>query len=179
MAGMTRRQGVLVLGLSLAACARDPLGNYLGGVGDPVRAAALQAPRTLGDTSQYRGQPAGAARAAAQLEFLTSELETNPRYAPSVSPTLVEQLRVARTEMRQAIGIAPDTNPQLVVTSLRRAAAALDAGSRAGAEAALSGTAFPDGPEATLNRLGNLPRLPRTAAAARQASDEFLTNRRL
>jgi hypothetical protein len=163
------------LALLLAGCSADPAGNYLGGFGDNVRGAALYAPQTLGDTSQYQGRPAEAALAAAQLEFLTSEVQDNPRIAPSVNPSLLSKLVVAQAEMRQALAIAPQADATLVLTQLRRAAAALQAGSQAGAEAALSGPAFPAGPLVTLARLGNLPRLPRVSEAAGAAAQDFIS----
>ncbi|HYZ31937.1 MAG TPA: hypothetical protein VE684_06595, partial [Crenalkalicoccus sp.] len=139
-----------LLALPLLACAADPAGDYLFGFGDPVRGAALYAPQRLGNMAQYRGDPAGAALAAAQLEFLTQQFDTNPRYAPEVNPAVTHQLHVARAEMRAAIGMAPDTPPEVAITLLRRAAAALRAGRLEVAEAALSGPAFPLGPRATL-----------------------------
>src|SRR3712207_1451452 len=36
-----------------AACATDPSADYLDGIGDPVRGAALYAPRNLGDTGRW------------------------------------------------------------------------------------------------------------------------------
>ncbi len=164
------------LALLLAGCSADPVGNYLGGVGDNVRGAAIYAPQTLGDTSQYRGRPAEAALAAAQLEFLTSEVQDNPRIAPSINPALLSKLLVAQAEMRQALAIAPQADATLVLTQLRRAAAALHAGSQAGAEAALSGPAFTAGPLVTLARLGNLPRLPRVSEAAGAAAQDFISS---
>lgn len=152
--------------LLLSGCASPPGAPYLGGIGDPVRGAALNAPRVLGDTSRWAGQPAGAADAAAQLEFLADEFATNPRYAPEANPAVLQQLETARREMRGFLGVPPDAPPQLVMAGLRRAAAALRAGSRAAAEAALSGPAFAYGPAATIGRLASMPRLPRTAEAA-------------
>ena len=138
----------------------------MGGLGDPVRGAALRAPATLGDTSRWAGRPVGAAEAAAELEFLANEFATNPRYAHEANPAVRHQLNVARREMRDYLGVAPSAAPELVIAGLRRAAAALRAGSRAGAEAALSGPAFPYDPSTTLGRLASMPRLPRTAEAA-------------
>ena len=139
---------------------------WLGGLGDPVRGAALRAPATLGDTSRWMGRPAEAAEAAAELEFLANEMATNPRYAPEVNPAVGQQLEAGRREMREFLGVAPSAAPELVIAGLRRAAAALRAGSRAGAEAALSAPAFAYGPSATLGRLASMPRLPRVAEAA-------------
>jgi hypothetical protein len=159
-------RSVLLPALVLAGCSAAPGTRWLGGFGDPVRGAALRAPSTLGDTSRWSGRPAEAAEAAAELEFLASEFATNPRYAPEANPAVPQQLEFARREMREYLGVAPTAAPDLVRAGLRRAAAALRAGSRAGAEAALSGPAFVYGPAATLGRLASMPRLPRVAEAA-------------
>ena len=68
---------------------------------------------------------------------------------------------------------APDAAPDLVRAALRRAAASLRAGSRAEAEAALSGPAVAYGPSATLGRLASMPRLPQTVAAAGMVASDF------
>jgi len=156
----------LLSALVLAACSASPGTPWLGGLGDPVRGAAMRAPFTLGDTSRWSGRPAEAAEAAAELEFLANEFATNPRYAPEANPAVSQQLDAARREMRGYLGIAPDAAPELVMAGLRRAAAGLRAGSRAQAEAALSGPAFVYGPAATLGRLASMPRLPRVSEAA-------------
>lgn len=157
----------------LAGCASNPGADYLFGIGDPVRGAVLYAPRNLGDTSRWAGRPADAALAAGQLEFLASELPSNPRYAPEIDPSVTQRLDFARTEMRGFLGIAPDASPALVTAGLRAAADGLRAGSRARAEAALSGPAFTAGPAGTLARLGAIPYLPRTAEAAGGVAAEF------
>ena len=165
--------GALALLLAIAGCAQDPSAEYLGGFGDPLRGAALYAPRNLGDTSRWAGRPAEAAVAAEQLEFLTDGLLASPRYATELNPAVVQSLTIARAEMRTYLGIAPAADPKVVVTSLRRAAAALHAGSRANAEAALTGPAFTAGPAETLARLAAMPRLPRTAEAAGLVASDF------
>ena len=70
-------------------------------------------------------------------------------------------------------GIAPAAPPDMVMEGLRRAALALRDGSRARAEAALTGPAFPAGPQATLARLASLPRLPRVSEAAGAVAAEL------
>lgn len=164
---------VLLAASLLLGCSGTPGSPWFGGLGDPVRGAAIRAPFTLGDTSRWAGRPVEAAEAAAELEFLTNEIATNPRYAPEANPAVGQQLEAARREMRDFLGIAPSAPSELVIASLRRAGAALRAGSRAGAEAALSGPAFAYGPSATLGRLASMPRLPRTAEAAGAVAAEM------
>jgi hypothetical protein len=169
---MTRKL-LLALPVVLAACAQDPVTDYLGGFGDPVRGAAFYAPRNLSDTSRYAGDPAGAAIAAAQLEFLYRSFREDPIRAPQTNPSTVFALQEGVREMRAALGIAPDAPGVLVEQQLREAAQALRAGSHARAEAALASPAFTAGPRATLARLAALPRLPRVAEAAGAASQEI------
>ncbi|GGG45129.1 hypothetical protein GCM10010964_35660 [Caldovatus sediminis] len=171
---LPRRPLLLALPAFGAACSADPAAEYLFGIGDPVRGAALNAPRLLGDTAQYAGRPAAAARAVVQLEFLAHALATEPRYAPEVQSTVLFQLRAARAEAREALGIAPDAPPEAVMDRLRAAADALEAGSPARAEAALDAPRiFALGPRATLARLGALPPLPHTREAAGAVAAEL------
>lgn len=170
---MPRPALLLSVALGLGACQSDPSFHYLGGIGDPVRGAALHAPQNLGDTSRYAGRPAEAALAAAQLEFLDAELRRNPRYAPEIDPSVTQRLGFARSEMRAQLGIRQDAPPETVIPALRAVHASLAAGSPARAEAALAGPDFPAGGAATLARLATLPRLPRTAEAAGGVAAEF------
>jgi len=158
--------------LMLGACTADPAAEHLFGFGDPVRGAALNAPRLLGDTSRLAGDPARAARATVQLEVLHEAFRNDPRYLHTASIQALNSTRLARAELRAAIGIAPDAPPEPLIAQLREAAAALDQGSPARAEAALSGPMFPLGGAATLDRLGRLPFLPRVSEAAGAANLE-------
>ncbi|WP_027284222.1 hypothetical protein [Rubritepida flocculans] len=165
---------LLALPLLIAACAADPVADYLGGVGDPVRGAALYGPRNLGDTSAYAGDPRGAAIAAAQLEFLARSFRSDPRWAPGTDPAALTALEEGRREMRAALGIAPDAPGEAVERALRAAAEGLEAGSPVRAEAALNlPELFPLGPRETLRRLGSLPRLPAVAVAGGAAAAEL------
>lgn len=168
---MKRRALPLLLLLPLAACAPGLVGSpgeYLGGIGDPVRGVALQAPFVLGDTSRFAGDPASAAFAAAQLEFLARSFEEAPRYAGVVSQGSLVALRQGRDEMRAAIGIPARENSELVENRLRLAGQSLRAGDRSRAEAALAGFA-PD----ALTRLSNLPRLAQVSLAGGLASADI------
>ncbi len=157
----------------LVACEADPAAQHLGGFGDPVRGAALNAPRLLGDTSRLAGRPAQAALAAVQLEVIADAFRTDPLYMHEVSGTARATVEAGRAELRRAIGIAPQAPPAMVIDQLREAATALERGSLARAEAALTGPAFPNGGPATLARLGRLPFLPRVSEAAGAANTEI------
>ncbi len=150
--------------LAITACA-DPAAQHLGGFGEPIRGAATAAPFVLSDTAALHGQPARAARAAVQMEVLASGFRSDPLYRHSASGAVLNATAQGRDEFRRAIGIAPEAPADLVIAQLRAAAAALDEGSPAQAEAALSGPAFPVGGAQALARLANLPPLPRVAEA--------------
>ncbi len=170
--------GAAALLALLAACAEAPRPvqpsvslppDAVQGAGDPVRAALATGATAFAAPRRLAGQPAEAARAVADMEFLAANLPTNPRFADQ-SPTLTPQLMAARAEWREAIGIAPDAPPQAVINQLFAAGRALDMGQQDAAAAALPATTFTRGGAATLAILGNLPRLPRTNAAAVSAS---------
>ena len=166
------RRRLFPLLLLLAACA-DPAAEHLGGFGDPVRGAALNAPRLLGDTSRLAGRPAEAALAAVQLEVLADAFRNDPRYRHDVSGTVRSQVEIGQAEMRRTIGVAPDAPAEAVIAQLRAAAEALEAGSSVRAEAELSGPHFPAGGTETLRRLSRLPFLPRVSEAAGAANREI------
>ncbi len=168
---MTRRALLLSLPL-LAACTMDPAADYLGGFGDPLRGAALNAPRNLGDTSIYQGDPAGALMAAAHMEFLARRMTpADPRWGPGLSPTIQPQLEAGRDEFRAAIGLNPRLSGEAAETALRAAAQRLRAG--VAAQAFTDRGIFTLGQEETLRRLNNLPRLHQVRLAAGAAAAEM------
>jgi len=173
-----KRRTLLCLPALLAACTEDPVTDYLGGVGDPIRGAALWAPRNLGDMSRWNGDPAGAAIAAAQLEFLARSLRENPAVSPDINPAVTQTLDAAVLELRAALGIDPRVPNQDIEILLRRAGEALRDGSPARAEAALSGPNFLVPPQEVIRRLGSLPRLRQVQAAAGMAANAILSRRR-
>jgi hypothetical protein len=141
---MNRRSCLALLTLPpLAACASDPAGGFLGGVGDPVRGAALNAPFSFGNLGTQRGQPGRVALSLVQLEFLADRVPQDPYWQNRINPLTSQQLQRARNIARQVLGIPADAPPDLVMDSLRRANAALEGLNPAGARAALSGRTCP------------------------------------
>ncbi|KAA2212780.1 hypothetical protein [Teichococcus oryzae] len=167
------RRALLALPALLAACASDPARSYLGGWGVSVRGAALNAPFQFGDLSRWNGQPGRAALAVVQLEYLADELANSSYWNQKVSPLVTMQLQQARTEVRQALGIAEGAPPEVVMNLLRQAAYGLENGPQASVEAALSGPIFAFGPAGTLRALGSLPRLRRAAEASGAVNAEI------
>ncbi|MFC7538901.1 hypothetical protein ACFQU2_04710 [Siccirubricoccus deserti] len=73
--------------LLLGACAMPPPApnaqlpfDALVGAGDPVRSAVASTSFAFSHQGQLAGQPADAARALAQMEYLAVELPNNPRF---------------------------------------------------------------------------------------------------
>lgn len=176
---MTRASSVLALLLLLGACAatttvetaRLPR-DAVDGVGDPTRAAVLGSAYAFADASHLAGRPDAAARAAAQVEYLATEIPTGPRYV-EWSPAIGMELQGARAELRTALGIPANTRPQAVVDALYNAARALQRGDTAAAEAALQAAEAADRP-ALLLRLASLPPLPLTRTATALAQQEMV-----
>ena len=147
------------------------------GAGDPTRAAIVSTAYVFNAPASVARRPADAARAAAQVEHLATEIPYGPRWV-EFCPLVGRELVAARGELRAALGIAPDAPPQAVVDALyaasRDAASrALAAGDNTAAERVLPPPAFRDG-RATLARLASLPPLPRTGTATALTDRELL-----
>ena len=142
------------------------------GAGDPTRAAIIGTAYAFGTPASLAGQPAAAARAVANFEYLATELPYGPRWR-GFSGTTSPDFATGLAELRPAVGIAPNAPAQPVVQSLYAASRALTAGDQPAAERALSNPAFPAGGPATLQRLAALPPLPRVAAATARAAQEM------
>ncbi|MCO6417709.1 hypothetical protein JYK14_16290 [Siccirubricoccus sp. KC 17139] len=163
---------LLALLLPLGACAElrqpaslpspAPLGVV---TADPVREAVAATARAFADRgAALAGQPAAAAEALARLEFLVAELDRNPRYA-SLPEGLKRELGFARTETRDAAGIAETASEAAVTPALLAAGRALRAGDAARAAAALPAPLFRPGGARSVARLGELGPLPQTNLA--------------
>jgi hypothetical protein len=174
-----RRCRIAVLLLPLvSSCAPGPLPpsvslppDAVQGAGDPTRAAIITTANVFAAPGSIAGQPALAARAAAQLEYLAVEIPTGPRWR-GFSPNVSLELEKAQPEVRSALGINPAAPPQAMIDSLYAASRALTAGDRAAVDRILVPPLYPAGPATTLQRLSALPFLPQanfaTALAARE-----------
>ncbi|RYI94834.1 MAG: hypothetical protein EON47_20395, partial [Acetobacteraceae bacterium] len=119
------------------------------GAGDPTRAAIIGTAYAFNTPASLAGQPAAAARAVANYEYLATELPYGPRWR-GFSGTISPDFATGLAELRPAVGIAPNAPAQPVVQSLYAASRALSAGDQPAAERALSNPAFPNGGAATL-----------------------------
>jgi hypothetical protein len=139
------------------------------GAGDPLRTAVANTANAFSAPDRLAGQPARAARALAQMEYLAVELPDNARLG-ALAPAS-GQFELARREWREALGIPADLPPQPVIDALYASARALSAGQSEAAAAALPASTFRQGGAATLMRLASLPSLPLTNRAAVAAND--------
>ncbi|MBX6742415.1 MAG: hypothetical protein QJR07_00420 [Acetobacteraceae bacterium] len=142
------------------------------GAGDPTRAAIINTAYVFGNPGSIAGQPAEAARAVANYEYLAVELRFGPRWA-GFSPLVATEFAQGLQEVRNAVGIAPSAPPQPVIDALYAASRALRAGDTASAERILSPPLFPAGGAATLQRLAALPLLPHANNATALALGEM------
>lgn len=102
------------------------------------------------------GQPAAAARAIAEIEWLAAALPMSPRWS-NVGGSGMTQLQLARNEARAALGIPLRAPAQPIINGLSAAAAALAANDTAAVARALPRNVFPLGPEETVRRLSAPP----------------------
>jgi hypothetical protein len=151
---------------ALAACTaqpREPTPTLPAGTApaDPVRDPTVQVGQAI--ASFFRrppaDQPAQAARAIAELEWLASTLPTNPQWAAVPSSGILE-LGQARNEARSALGIPRNAASQAVINGLSGAATGIEAGDRAAVARALPRSVFPLGPEEIVRRLAQPPNVP-------------------
>lgn len=166
----------------LAACTALPPGesavlprDAVTGAGDPTRTAIFTTNAVFAERRPAAGNPAAAARAIAQMEFLVVDMPQNTTFT-NVPPTLNSQLVSARREWRGALGIAPDASAQSVINALYAASRALESGQGEAAAAALPGNIFSRGGQQTLAQLSALPNLPNTAVAAATAQQGVQTS---
>jgi hypothetical protein len=172
----------VLVGLTLAACAQQPpvdsavLPHFVSG-GILTEDFALQlASYTLMDPARCKDSPVDATRSLAAVDYFAGSLQWNARW-PDITTLTKTLMLQARTEVRETLGIRPETRSQEVVHRLFAAADALNENDAAAARVALTSPNFTLGPEATLARLSNLPYLPKANWAVQQADQEvFGTN---
>jgi hypothetical protein len=176
---MMRRFLPLAAALAISGCTTSPPppsarlpADAVTGAGDPVRAAVSNTSDVFANQRRLDGRPAEAAIAIAQMEYMATEMPINPRFT-NASTTLPIQFNQARVEWRGVLGIPMSIPAQAVINALYACARALNNGQQAAAIAALSPSIFQPGGDATLQRLGDLPRLRATNQAAVAARDVF------
>ncbi|GGI98385.1 hypothetical protein [Neoroseomonas lacus] len=123
---------------------------------DPIRRAGQEAASFF--RSPEANKPAAAARAIADTEFLAANVPVGPRWRSS-SPTAITQLAQARNQGRAALDIPASAPAQGVIDGLLAAAAALDVDRRPGVARALPRSIFRAGPNTTVQRLSQPPRI--------------------
>ncbi len=157
-----RRVIALSAMLAVAGCAAQP--------GTPVTLPAGTAPApglvdeavTVGQdvAAFYRrpqaGQPAAAARAIAEIEWMAATLPMSPRWS-TLGGSGMTQLQLARNEARASLGIPARAPAQAVISGLSAASTALSANDPAGVARALPRSTFPLGPDETVRRLAEPP----------------------
>ncbi len=141
----------------------------LPGSADPLRDAAGEAASLFADGGRsLAGNPARMARAAALLESLTAEMPRDARFAP-IATSAGFELRAARVELRSALGIRANAEPEAASRALTAAHLALGRGDTGAAEAALTPALFEPGGRVTLARLVSPGPLPQARIATAQA----------
>lgn len=166
------RRAALFLLLLAGGCAEvqrrppTPPMDLAAGASDPARAAIQGAAQAFADRGRgLSGQPVAGAMAAAQLEYATDALSTDPRFVP-VPEAVRRQMELARTELRDALGVQEAAPPRPVIDGLLAAARALQAGNAAAAARALPAPLFRPGGERSVARLGELGPLPQASNAS-------------
>ncbi len=184
---MTENKTMRVLNLcaaallaGLAACTPGP--NYsprdwvnlppdaVVGAGDPTRTAIINTAYAFGTPASIAGRPAEAAVAAAQLDYLASEIPFGARWR-EFDPTVGLLLRDARQEVRGYLGVSQEAAPQVVVDSFFAASRALRVNDTAAAERILAPLA--PNPRQTLGHLTAIPLLPKANVATVRAQQEL------
>ncbi len=123
---------------------------------DPVLTSVQVSAYYLADPPhRIADRPALAAQTLAQFEYAAVALQ-GPRFV-SLNPLTQIQMANGRSALRRTIGIRDDAPPGLVIQALTEAAAALDRGDTAAAEAALARLPLVASPAETLSVLRRLP----------------------
>ncbi|MBR0671858.1 hypothetical protein [Neoroseomonas soli] len=163
------RRSALLTALAVAACAPAQPPPTLGTPAGQGAVTTDQIVTARQDAAAFfarpqAGQPAAAARAIADIEYLAGAVPTDPRWQ-TAGAGAVTQLAQARSEARRALGIPANAPAQQVIDGLQGAAAALDANDRAAVARALPRGVFTAGPDQTVRRLSQPPRVPSASGA--------------
>jgi hypothetical protein len=165
---MIRRSAIL-LALAVAACAPQGPPPTLPGASDAMVGRdpiVVVGQNVVGFfRNPQANQPAAAARAIAELEWLADTLPNNPRWQ-TASATGLNELAQARWEARRALGIPSNAPNQAVINGLSAASTAIEANNQAALATALPRAVFPLGPQATVQRLAQPPSVPSVMQAA-------------
>ncbi|MDA8048701.1 MAG: hypothetical protein M0002_01590 [Rhodospirillales bacterium] len=177
---MHRTALIVVLTLALAGCAVTPTpstatlpAGAFGSNADNDIMAINTAAWAFANPARTRGNLINAIHAVMAIDYLAGELTASPRWNTMSPLTKLEMLR-ARTEVRAAVGIAPDAPSQAVVNALLALAANP---TQETATRVLTPPVFTLPPKQILARLDDLPYLPIAARASYMASaQEFPSN---
>ena len=118
-----------------------------------------------------RGNPIEAAKAVVALEYLSGELQDNPRWI-GMDRTVKLRIGLARDELRQILGIRPDAPPQIVVNTLLALSLDLQTGNQQAAATVLGSPIFTQTPQRTLQVLSNLPYVQQANLATSRAEGQ-------
>jgi hypothetical protein len=158
-----RRHPAIALLLLAAACAPQapsptlPAGVAAPGAGSqPVLGVGREVAGFF--RNPQPNQPAAAARAIAELEWLADNLPTNPRWQQA-SAVGLNGIQQSRWEARRALGIPERAPGQAVINGLAAAARAIDANDQPALARALPRNIFPLGPQETVRRLAAPPQI--------------------
>lgn len=173
---MIRRSAILLTLLAAAACAPAERTTLPEGVG-PQGAVSRDPSVAVGQDvvaffrQPQANQPATAARAIAELEWLADSLPRSPRWQNASSVGL-NGLQQSRWEARRALGIPERAPTQAVINGLGAAARAIEANDQAALARALPRAAFPLGPQETVRRLSAPPQLPQVVSYYRSVATD-------
>ena len=161
----------------LAGCVAPPPSVSLppiaqGASSDPLEAALYGAADAFAAPARLRANPAAAAVAVAQLEYLAVEIPAG-RYLRPLGSLVGPALQSARYEMRRYLGIPQTAAPQAVIDALT-AAVSLSSSGPAAAAAQLPASLFPEGGTEAWHRLADMPRLPQVNSATQMALRQWL-----
>lgn len=137
----------------------------------PTRAALQAAADAFANTGLgLAGKPSEAAQAAAQLDYVAEDLRRNPQFS-GLPEGVRRDMQLARTEVREALGIDAAAPSAAVVRALLDVARELRAGRRAAAAQRMAAPMFRPGGELSIRRLAEPGPLPTAAIATALALD--------